>query len=318
LAARSMSQASAQQESASELSLSSYAALLDSYAAQISKARRQPAELARIRESVPSQWIVRAGRMDVSVSTEWFTTAVAELADRPKEADTRAREIVQRLFAMRDAAEQLGQSSAAPSDARTRLDAIFQQGEFSSLHGPTELQILEARISRWIAAQLFKLFARLHLGTKAGNIFSWSVIGIAFLLLCWWLWRRFAVLAPAAEPQAVPQIAAASSRRWLEEAFAAADRGDYREAVHCAYWAAVARLEDSGHLKRDRARTPREALRQIASHPQEREILGALTRALELVWYGYHPASDAEWNGARNQLENIGCLKRSTAATATS
>jgi hypothetical protein len=198
------------------------------------------------------------------------------------------------------------------------LNAIFQSREFGDLHGPTALQLLEARISRWLAAKLLSLLTRLHLGAKAGNVFGWSVIAIAFLALCWWLWKRLAVLAPALEPATGPSTAAVGSRRWLDDALAAAERGDYREAVHCAYWVVVARLEDSGRLSRDRARTPREALGLLASHPQDREMLGKLTRTFELVWYGYRPASAADWAGARTQLEKMGCLNRSTAATATS
>ena len=316
--ARVRSESSASSDSVSQLDLRTYEAQLDSYASEISKARNQPAELARIRESIPAEWTVRTGQSELNVSTDWLTTALAELADRPKEADVRAQEIDMRLAAMREAAAELDHASPNPRNARSQLNAIFQSKEFSDLHGPTALQLLEERISRWLAARLLSLLSRLHLGAKAGNVFGWSVIAIAFLALCWWLWKRLAVLGPAPVPAAGPSAVTAASRRWLDDSLAAAERGDYREAVHCAYWAVVARLEDSGRLSRDRARTPREALRQLASHPQDREVLGKLTRSFELVWYGYRPASAADWAGARTQLENMGCLKRSTAATATS
>jgi hypothetical protein len=304
---------------ASEFDLKAYEAQLDRCAGQISKARRQPAELARLRKSIAPQWTVRAGQTDVSVSTDWLTTALVELADHPKEADERARAIDARLAAMREAAAQFAESPPAPNDARAHLDAIFQRREFRGLHGPTQLQILEARIARWIAGQLLKLLARFHLGAKAGNVFGWIIIGMAFFLLCWWLWRRLAVLAPAQKAETGQRLTTATpSRRWLEEALTAADRGDYREAVHCAYWAAIARLEDSGRLSRDRARTPRESLRQLGSHAAERPTLERLTGSFELLWYGYRPASAADWTGARAQLEDMGCLERSTAATVTS
>jgi Domain of unknown function (DUF4129) len=300
----------------SEFDLKAYEAQLDRCAGQISKVRRQPAELARLRKTIAPEWTVRAGQTDVSVSTNWLSTALAQLADHPKEADERARAINARLAAMREAAAQFAESPPAPNEARAHLDAILQRREFSGLHGPTELQILEARIARRIASRLPELLARFHLGAKAGNIFGWIVIGIAFSLLCWWLWRRLAVRAPAQKAETGQRLATSTtSPCWLEEALAAADRGDYREAVHCAYWAVIARLEDSGSLSRDRARTPRESLRQLGSHAAERAKLERLTRSFELLWYGDHPASAADWTGARAQLEDMGCLKRSTAVT---
>lgn len=304
----------------SELSLKAYEAQLDSYAEQISRTRRQPSQLARIRKSLPSEWIVRAGQSRVTVSTDWLSDDLAVLSANRKDSDTFARLINARLAGMREAAAQLEAPSPVSSDARAHLDAILHRREFSGLHGPTELQILEERIGRWLVEHLVRLLRGLHLGTNVGNLLSWIVIGLAFAFLCWWLWNRLAVLSPKQKSQAASPVGSiASSRAWLEDALAAADRGEYREAVHCAYWAAIARLEDSGRLSRDRARTPREALRQLqTADSSEREILRALTRSFELVWYGYRPASAADWIGARAHLENMGCLRPLTAATVNS
>ena len=52
-------------------------------------------------------------------------------------------------------------------------------------------------------------------------------------------------------------------RRWLREAKEAAGRGDYRAAIHAAYWAAMVRMEEMKTLPEDRSRTPRESLRLI-------------------------------------------------------
>jgi len=106
------------------------------------------------------------------------------------------------------------------------------------------------------------------------------------------------------------------SREWARDALAAAERGDYREAVHCAYWAAIASLETRGVLKSDRARTPRESLRLLDPHPREQKLLREFTLLFELVWYGYRPASGKDWSNARSHLENMGCLTPSTVATA--
>lgn len=256
----------------------------------------------------------------MTVPTDWLNISLADLSAHPKDADTRVREIGARLGAMREAAVQLGAAHAPSDDSRARLGAIFDHPEFKNLHGPTEMQILGHRIARWLVEQIVRLLMHLHLRANVGNVLSWIVIGIAFAFLCWWLWDRFSHLGPKVDStKASPAAPHASSRQWLDEALAAANRGEYRDAVHCAYWAAIARLEDSGRLSRDRARTPREALRQLRpANPGERETLRELTRNFELVWYGHRPVSDADWIGARTQLENMGCLRRSTVATVNS
>ena len=47
-------------------------------------------------------------------------------------------------------------------------------------------------------------------------------------------------------------------RRWLQDALAAAERDDYREAIHCGYWAGVTRLEDAGSARNAIVPAPRE------------------------------------------------------------
>lgn len=304
---------------ASELDLKAYEAQLDSYAAQIPEARRHPAELARLRNSLPTQWVVRCGQGSVTVSTGWLSDDLALLSANRKKGDAFVRLIDARLAGMRDAAAQLDAAAPSAPDARAHLDAILHGREFSGLHGPTSWDIMGQHIARWLVEHIINFLRRLHLRGNVGNVLSWIVIGIAFAFLCWWLWARLAVLAPRAESAPAEPARPTSSRAWLNDALAAADRGEYREAVHCAYWAAIARLEDSGRLSRDRARTPREALRQLrAASSGERETLRQLTRSFELVWYGYRPVSDADWIGARAQLENMGCLRPSTAATVNS
>lgn len=298
-----------------------YAAQLDCYSTLISNARHQPADLARLRRSIPAGWQVRAGQIEISVNNQWLTNAVAELENHPKDAEARTRSITRELAAMRAAAIEWKERSGAPDEgARARLDAVFQRREFAGLRGPSELQLLEARLSRWLAKQIIRLLSALHISRKSGNILSWAVIAIAFLAFCYWVWRRLFRTARPPEAQTGQPFADATSRRWLEEALAAAERGEFREAIHCGYWAGVTRLEDSGILPRDRARTPRESLRQLDSRQQQVEYkaLGELTRHFELTWYGYRPASAADWNGARTELEHMGCLKPSTVATANS
>jgi hypothetical protein len=117
-------------------------------------------------------------------------------------------------------------------------------------------------------------------------------------------------------------------RDWTREASAAAARGDYRAALHSAYWAGVYRLAELGAWKLDRARTPREYLRMIGAQAQNelaeqnpvgREIaLRDLTQGMEASWYGYLPATQQDYDKAVAHLETLGCRFHSTAQTAKS
>ncbi len=285
-----------------------------------SEAIKHPDGIHSLRESLPRSWRVRVGEQTVDVSTGWLATDLKKLEDNPTSSDGVKRDITSHLMAMRGAAAQMDHGTSAQNldGAHAQLDKLLQGREFSAAQGPSQMDLLKARVSRWIGEQLFKLFSRLHLGAKAGNAIAWGIVGIAFLAFSYWVWKS---LSPAKRKREVVDEAPAESndpRQWAKDALAAAERGDYREAVHCAYWAAVVHLEVLGVLKRDRARTPRESLRLLDPHPKEQSLLREFTRHFELIWYGYRPASVQDWSEARSHLEKMGCLAPSTAATANS
>ena len=302
------------------IDLADYASQLDTYTNSIDRNRHQATEIARIRKTIPVEWTVHTPDGDIKISNEWIRAELWNLEHHPKDADAIAARLKLHLSAIRSAAaDEIEIQSAPPSDARAQLEKVMARREFRGVAGPTEWQKLMDRIERWLLDQVASLLQRLHINAKAGNVVAWTVIGIAFAVLCYWIWKR---LRNAAVPQkagaAKDLVEAKTSRQWLDQALAAAERGDYREAIHCGYWAAITRLEDSGLLTRDRARTPRESLRQLDSRPSEQKPLRDLTRHFELIWYGYRPASASDWSGARAQLEQMGCLKASTAPTANS
>jgi hypothetical protein len=100
---------------------------------------------------------------------------------------------------------------------------------------------------------------------------------------------------------------ARSWRAWLADARAQAQQEDWRNAIHLAYWAGISYLEEHGAWKPNRARTPREYLRLIGKAASQYPVLAALTRKLEIVWYGYGTAAEADFHEALGQLEKLGC-----------
>ncbi len=303
-----------QPQNATELGLPAYEAELDRCAASL----KRPEEIPQLRKSLPRTWLVRSGDDRIEVSTDWLASRLQQYEHDP--AKPALHEIESRLAAMRNAAAEMenGPKATSPAAAREQLEKILRRREFADLQGPSQMEILEARIARWLAEKVYRLLSRLHLGAKAGNVIAWVVVGIAFVVLWIWVLRSLSSARRVVPAPADSAIDANDSREWAKDALAAAKRGDHREAVHCAYWAAVVHLEGLGLLKRDRARTPRECLRLLDPHPKEQKLLREFTRHFELIWYGYRPASAEDWYDARTHLEKMGCLTPSTAATANS
>jgi hypothetical protein len=300
-----------------DFDLPGYEAELD----RCSAALKHPSEISDLRRSLPPVWFVRTPDGRFGVSTTWLTQRLEKMEQEPELSPDLVKEIESRLTAMRNAAGELEAAVSQPSsntNARQHLDDILQRSEFSGEQGPSAFDLWKARVNRWITEQLIKLLSRLHLGSAAGNTIAWTIVGLACIALCVWVFRSLAGRSSIAIMPADLAPDPTDSRLWAKDALAAAERGDYREAVHCAYWAAVVHLETLGLLKRDRARTPRESLRLLDLHPSEQTLLREFTRLFELIWYGYRPASAADWSNARTHLEKMGCLTPSTAATANS
>jgi Domain of unknown function (DUF4129) len=301
------------------LDLRGYMARLDRLADSLANAHEQPAAISRLRESLPQAWSVAAGGMRIRVSTAWLSAALGNLAQNPGRAGVLSRQIELRLAAMRAAAADLETSPSPPSaEARKQLEEIFRRREFRGSEGPGAGELLAMRFVRWLLERIARLLNYLHVTARAGNVLAWVLIGAALLALGFWMVSSLARRSHAADLRIGPQVSPPGSRRWREEAQAAAERGDYRDAIHCAYWAAVSRLEDLQLLAPNPARTPRESLRLLDAHPREQTLLVDLTRLFEVIWYGFGPVSAADWSGARARLEQMECLSRSTAQTANS
>jgi hypothetical protein len=292
---------------ASELELQSYRHEL----ARIEEASKNPERVREIRKSLPETWKVRDGDRVYSVPTREISDALLQIERNPKKPV--AGQLQARLQSMQQQAQALSRpmSSPRPLDAETDLKTILNRAEFREATGPSAWDLARARINRWFLDHLIKLLNRLHVSEKTGNAIAWIVLFLAVLTLFCAIYRWLTNSAKSTDLDEEAEAMPSDGRRWIQEALAAADRGDFREAVHCAYWASVAHLEDIRLLPRDRARTPRESLGLLELHPKEQGVLQTITRNFELTWYGYRPVSAAEWARTKEQLENMGCLQAS-------
>lgn len=192
--------------------------------------------------------------------------------------------------------------------AHDKLAAILAQREFHTRQGPNAKDLLLAKLFGW----LIRLLSRLSPGNASFNWFQvviYTIIGGALTVILVWTFRRLRGRREDPAPREIVPFApsARSWHLWLAEARVLAQQKDWRNAIHMAYWAGISFLEEHGSWKPNRARTPREYLRLVGTRTPKYPPLAALTRQLELVWYGYSAAAESDFNEALAQLEKLGC-----------
>ncbi len=287
---------------------------LDSFRHELSRLQTRLAQkssttgAAALRDSLPESWTVSAAGHTYSISTEPVREQLR--TGSPEEARAWLQHLQQEVE---------GAEGPSPNfqNARSELDRILAAREFSVLRAkPGAFERLRDRITLWLDRLLTRMFRGMARHPGAATVLFWLIVlgavaFVAFLAFRFLSSRDRMASLPPGSPVGVQQ----SWQEWLRAAREAGGRRDYREAVHSAYWAGIARLEDLGALSRDRARTPREYLRMVAEvkaeedgAPQNRkEKLRALTIQMERTWYANVGAGPEDFREALRRLEELGC-----------
>jgi Domain of unknown function (DUF4129) len=266
--------------------------------------------LATLRDSLPQYWIVKASGNSYSISSEFLKRQLSS------GANGLAKAWVDHLVL-----ELQSYSVAHPTsegNPRGELDKILAGSEFAAVHQPSAWELFRQRLAAWVNRLLLRIFGGLARYPIGGQILFWLVLlaGVGFIAL--WLFR-FMAGRDRMDSLPLGEIAGASRtwQEWIQMAREAAKRDDFRNAVHSAYWAGIARLEDVGVVPRDRTKTPREYLR-LVTQPSElettpipiyvyREPLAELTRRFERIWYANRGAGPEDFQQTLQQLEAMGC-----------
>lgn len=256
-------------------------------------------------QRLPAVWRVHTGQQDFEISSEGLRSEVRRYEkDRSVENASAIRRRVENLRREMDGFESPPQDV---SSRRTELNAILARPEFRDVHGPT----WSDRLRRWLLEHLLRFLGRLFRSSAiptVGKYFVYGLMGLAGLALLYVVYRS--ILRNPEFEEVVPKDLPVSAKEWtiwLSEARAFAAKGDWREAVHLAYWAGISFLERQGLWKPDRARTPREYLRLISPQAEQRETLTALTQIFELTWYAKRPAGESTFSRTLEELEKLGC-----------
>jgi len=251
-------------------------------------------------------WVQPESGNRFEAERDWLRDALRE-AKKDKDADRAALMDKASARLTSDAAEITGTPAPLPptADARAKADAILSHPEFKHVEQENALVKEWALIGAWIAS----LFSAVKLPNVPGLVplLEWGLLVGAAIGLLIWAWRtsrqqRLAVSTGPIERQTVWQK---ESDDWARRAEAEATRGDWREAVHCLYWAAIVMLEGRRLWRANRARTPREYLPLLEAGSARQRALGGLTRIFERIWYGLRPASRQDFERAQALLEEL-------------
>jgi len=205
-------------------------------------------------------------------------------------------------------AQDLAQTNSATTVAmdhtqqRQTMKQVLAERDFRNVNEPTVKNALLEKLGNWLN-KLFESAA--HLGVHAkwvGQVIVWGFILAICVGLVWGLlqleqrWR----LRPATESDSFSTgvVSAREWQLWIEDARKAAATGQWREAIHFLYWAAISRLESKRLWPADRARTPREYLALVAPEDPRRAGLATLTGSFERTWYGGRLAEELDYRRA--------------------
>jgi hypothetical protein len=265
-------------------------------------------DLAALRDSLPAEWKVTTPEKEYSISTGFLRAQLN--ADSISEARVWVEHLKQQLE---------GYSTwwtLGTANSRAELDSILKSPEFSAVHPPTGWDIFRQRVAAWIERMLLRLFGEMAQYPIGGQVLFWAIVVLCVGFLALWVFR-FTVSRDRIDALPPGHVVAPTRtwQEWIRVARLAAGRNDFREAIHAAYWAGIARLQDTGMLPKDRTKTPREYLRLISQPARGelmppaayREPLAVLTNRLERTWYGNRAASGDDFRDTLEQVEALGC-----------
>ena len=232
--------------------------------------------------------------------------------------DAKTAKVAERATLLHEAGDRLaamGQESAAAlgterefGHERAVANAVLAQPQFQGAVGVTWWDRAKMKMLEWLQ-RIFEGVARV--GTAApwlGTLLEWlcyvgAAVGLLFFLLRNVARQRLRV---ALEGDALKGSAWESEAEdWAQWAAKHAEAGEWREAVHCLYWATIVLLEGRRAWRHNPTRTPREYVRLLKPGSAQRQGLRRLTQIFERVWYGLRDADSSEYVEARALYERL-------------
>ncbi len=254
---------------------------------------------------------VRVGDVEKGGFEEHWDWLRGALKDAKTAKDGERATLMREAGARLDAMGQESAGGAAESGfahARAVSNAVLAEPQFQGAVGLTWWDRLKMRFFEGLQ-RLFD--GAVRVGTAApwlGTLLEWlcfvgASVGLLFFLLRNLARQRLRVkLGGEAVQKSAWESEADDWAKWAAEH---AEAGEWREAVHCLYWAAIVLLESRRAWRHNPTRTPREYVRLLNPGSAQREGLRGLTQIFERVWYGLRDADESEYAEARALYERV-------------
>jgi hypothetical protein len=295
---------SAGQQSSGPLSLEQYVQTLDDSLSTLHTLTPEKAEdLAR---DLPSSWRVEVDGNTFEVPTETIREALRKWQKSGNGSDL--TDAIESLELLREQAAAADAPGSDFSEKRASLNGILARQEFRNVQGQNWTDRLKQYVEQLLITLLGRVFSTSAIPIIS-NIVVYGLMIAAVLALAYWMYRS--LLESTRMETIMPVPIPLSAKRWpvwLSEARAAAERGDWSDAVHLAYWAGISFLEAQGVWRPDVARTPREYLRLLPADDPHQQSLCALTMQFEVVWYSMQKADREQFERTITELERLGCV----------
>lgn len=250
------------------------------------------------------------------VRWQWLRDAVDQ--SRKAKPDQRVELMQQsatRLVEMMSENAQLppaGQFAAA----RKHIDRILAGPEFASVEQQSWLDRLSARFWLWVERWFSGIAEAGRVAPWLGRLLEILMFGGAAVGLLFFINRSLQRqrLAVALNAQSNEIAWSRESNDWAAQAETSARDGDWRDAVHCLYWATIVMLEGRRAWRHNPARTPREYVRLLKPGSPQQGALRGLTQIFERLWYGLRDADADDYQRARGFYDNLRDNSRAGAA----
>lgn len=290
--------------------LDQYRQQLTEIEARVHSLDDHPEQAGEVIASIPDEVAVNTGSGEVTINYHPLKDELTEFDKAERTAKPHHLEQIKSyIIRLETAAREYSQSSEDVTSSREKLGQILSRSEFRKVHGPGVKETLLSKLYKWLAWLLSKLHIRGRGTFDVMQFAVYALVGLALIMLLIWTVNR---LRRKEEEPAAREIlpfapSARSWRVWLAEARENAEKQDWRNAIHLAYWAAISFLESGGAWKPNRARTPREYLRLLSIRNANYPPLLTLTKKFEVIWYGERPAAQQDFEESLGQLEKLGC-----------
>jgi hypothetical protein len=290
---------------AAPMSLHEYQAQLKHLQEQALSPASTPTDLAQLGRALPEFWEVEREGTTYTVPMQSLRNELMATGGDAVHRNQHLKKAQELLAMMQNSTSDL-QAPANSPDAHAAANRILAQREFRLVKSQSWIE-QKARFWRAVDRFLYKIFGSAATW-KGMKLVVYAIVAGVFGFFVWWIARL--LLRGAPEQLSLPDGPVISERNpaeWLTEARAAAERGEWRDAVRLAYWAGISSLEARGMWRPDRARTPREYLRLLGKQNSCFASLLVLTRHFERIWYGGTSATAEDFRTALGELEALGC-----------